>query len=431
MAAITLSADQEECKEKALRWFNSDPKTRKPWFRIEGGAGMGKTTLIKAIVAGIEGVQFVAPTGKAALVLSRKVDAPASTVHKKIYSPKGNITAPDEELRQARDAYAQRRAFLLTLGPQTDEQLQADSQLQRLGKHLENLEAASKPCWKLNEGSELAVAKLLVLSEGSMVPDDMALDLLRFKVPILVEGDSGQLPPVFGRAYFMRGRPDFTLTTTHRQHRDSPILAMARKARMGTALRLGDWGDGCAVVKKVSAELALQADQIIVGRNRDRHRKNHQHRLARGFLPAGVPQPADFFVPRPGEKLICLRNDNELGIMNGELFKCRSAVEASSTRVAMEVESEDDPNESWHVRCHSELFKGPNQSKLPAWALQAKGVQQFDFGYVITCHKSQGSEWPFVIVYDQSKQFADWRAWLYTALTRAAKRLIVVQCDDN
>ena len=52
---------------------------------------------------------------------------------------------------------------------------------------------------------------------------------------------------------------------------------------------------------------------------------------------------------------------------------------------------------------------------------------QFDFGYVLTVHKAQGSQWDSVVLFDESFAFSEGRArWLYTGITRAAKRLTVV-----
>ena len=53
---------------------------------------------------------------------------------------------------------------------------------------------------------------------------------------------------------------------------------------------------------------------------------------------------------------------------------------------------------------------------------------EFDYGYALTVHKAQGSQWDSVILFDESHAFHDHRArWLYTGLTRAAKRLTVVR----
>jgi exodeoxyribonuclease-5 len=56
-----------------------------------------------------------------------------------------------------------------------------------------------------------------------------------------------------------------------------------------------------------------------------------------------------------------------------------------------------------------------------------KPFDEFDYGYVLTVHKSQGSQWDDVVLFDESAIFSEHRArWLYTGVTRAARRLCVV-----
>jgi exodeoxyribonuclease-5 len=58
---------------------------------------------------------------------------------------------------------------------------------------------------------------------------------------------------------------------------------------------------------------------------------------------------------------------------------------------------------------------------------QRKAYDEFDFGYVLTVHKAQGSQWDDVVLFDESAAFPDNRdRWLYTGVTRAAKRLTIV-----
>jgi len=58
---------------------------------------------------------------------------------------------------------------------------------------------------------------------------------------------------------------------------------------------------------------------------------------------------------------------------------------------------------------------------------QRKAYDEFDFGYVLTVHKAQGSQWDDVVLFDESGAFPDNRdRWLYTGVTRAAKRLTIV-----
>ncbi len=55
------------------------------------------------------------------------------------------------------------------------------------------------------------------------------------------------------------------------------------------------------------------------------------------------------------------------------------------------------------------------------------GGLELDFGYVLTMHKAQGSEWPFVVLVDEfPRDDPERAAWIYTALTRAAKRIVIV-----
>ena len=54
-------------------------------------------------------------------------------------------------------------------------------------------------------------------------------------------------------------------------------------------------------------------------------------------------------------------------------------------------------------------------------------VCRFEFAYAVTCHKAQGSEYDFVVVFDESRLFEGGARWLYTAITRAKKRLVILR----
>jgi exodeoxyribonuclease-5 len=61
------------------------------------------------------------------------------------------------------------------------------------------------------------------------------------------------------------------------------------------------------------------------------------------------------------------------------------------------------------------------------WA-QRKSADEFDFGYALTVHKAQGSQWDNVVLFDESHMFRENAArWLYTGVTRAAERLTLVR----
>jgi ATP-dependent exoDNAse (exonuclease V) alpha subunit len=74
--------------------------------------------------------------------------------------------------------------------------------------------------------------------------------------------------------------------------------------------------------------------------------------------------------------------------------------------------------------------KTPEKTKL--WkeaAIIGYDVDFFDYGYAISVHKSQGSEWDKVVLFEQRSQYWDnkmYARWLYTALTRAKKKLFII-----
>lgn len=71
------------------------------------------------------------------------------------------------------------------------------------------------------------------------------------------------------------------------------------------------------------------------------------------------------------------------------------------------------------------VFENPDE-EIP-WQ-QKKRFDDFDFGYALTVHKAQGSQWNEVVLFDESFAFKETRQrWLYTAITRAAERLTVVR----
>jgi exodeoxyribonuclease-5 len=419
---IELSAEQERARAAILSWFRSSD--RKPWFYLQGYAGTGKSSVITATTSCIDGrVIYAAPTGKAALVMHRKGCHGARTLHSLLYRPAG-MSGKREQIEQLRELknlqpQAPRAAELRSaLGKQFQEELKTlDPESMRfklltqaLKQNLSNVKdlTSSNPLFNVNEESDLKGAELLVIDEISMVPKAVVEDALKFNVPILVQGDPGQLPPVMAQGFFTKVQSDFTLTEIHRQAKDSPIIYLATLAREGKTLPLGYHGD-CLVTRDVTDEMAMGADQIIVGRHKTRHATNDKVRELLGFTGP---------IPKEGERVICRKNNHQLGLLNGDQFTVKGCKVLSVDKCIISVENED---LSLRCKAHRDYFekKEPNP-----WT--AKEAESFDFSYAITCHASQGSQWDNVFVRDESKYFAGLeRQWLYTAASRAAKKLTI------
>ena len=276
------------------------------------------------------------------------------------------------------------------------------------------------PTFALNRQSPVAKASLIVVDECSMVDEELGRDLESFGTPILVLGDPGQLPPISGGGYFTEHPPDYLLTEIHRQARDNPILRLASDVREGRELVAGDHGAARIIGRAdVDADLVLGADQVLVGINRTRRRYNMRLRELKGFTQA---------TPQAGDKLVCLRNDSAKGLLNGSLWKVMTASRETSKpgiNLLISPEDEDPDRGAAKIRLLRAAFETP-EADIP-WQTR-KRFDEFDFGYALTVHKAQGSQWPEVVLFDESFAFREMRQrWLYTAITRAQERLTIVK----
>ena len=254
-----------------------------------------------------------------------------------------------------------------------------------------------KPRFVLNEQSIVRDAKLIVLDEVSMVGEEMARDLLAFGKPILVLGDPGQLPPIKGDGAFTKDAPDVMLTEIHRQAGESAIIRLATMARQGQPIAYGEHDAHVWKMRRdqVGPEQMLRGGQVICGRNATRIQLNTAMKKAAGFdtvYPTGRARNGH------REKIICLKNRNDLGVVNGmflELSDCATRTStASPPSCAARTASAGrrSPEASRHV-----IYKGHFDDHVAAdrererrdhWI--RKGLIEAVWGYAITCHKIAG-----------------------------------------
>jgi exodeoxyribonuclease-5 len=424
---MEYTPQQEKALEEIRRWLPRAAAGDAPLvYRLFGYAGTGKTTIAKAARGMAPRVQYVSLTGKAALVLRGKGCDGAKTIHSTIYR------AMDKSQTE-RDRMAARVQQLIAANAPEEDIKRAQFELDEMNKDL------NRPMFSFNEHAfdrewvedeyhpqggymqNIEPPSLLVVDECSMIDRRIGQDLERFRIPLLVLGDPAQLPPVSGGGYWTGTkdnpvRPDTLLSEIHRQAADNPIVTIATAIRTRGMPPDGEYGESRIGSRTMlSQEEWLEADQILSGRNVTRTSINNRIRQLQGF---------EGFLPQPEERLVCLRNNHDKGLLNGSMWEVVHAEDCPKEDFfSLEVQSLDDEDRPPVVTlCHKKPFMGMAFEDI----FERRSADEFDFGYCITTHKAQGSEWPNVVYVDEWPG-SDRKKHQYTGVTRAAQRISVVK----
>ncbi len=256
--------------------------------------------------------------------------------------------------------------------------------------------------------------KIVGVDECSMVNEGIAKDLLRTGAKILAFGDPGQLPPVEGKPYF--NKPDFRLNEIHRQAQESPIIRQAHSVRSGGTYAADT--DKFRIVWGLSDDELMANDIVLCWMNKTRKSINNRFRALLGYSGP----------PRAGEAIVCLKNAHKFGLYNGAIYTLEKDFDPSSKSGTMTLTID-----GMSVEVPKVVFAKPQEERFEQIQMRLgseKFETAFDFGYCLTVHKSQGSEWRNVAVVDEypnnsDPRFADRTKWLYTAITRAAEGIII------
>jgi len=415
---IELTKDQEKVKDAILDLLHQCGYKTYYWKHhsnlfsttIGGYAGTGKTTLISVLRQEIKKhfpkirVAFLTFTGKASSVLKQKLEHSGSiepedyvgTIHGLIYAV---VTQWNKKLKTH-----------VVVG------------------------------WKLKHADDV-YQDIFIIDEASMVSHEIWKDLLKFGKSTIAVGDHGQLPPINNGhgAFNLMHDPEFKLTTIQRQSENSPIIWLSRFVRdygyippnklFSKDVFKISWNhkDCKQIWENVVFDQHLVA---LCGFNTTRANLNDQIRKRLGH---------NTHEPYPGERIVCLKNNHTLKLMNGQIGTLLWSMpfDKDIYRMTVQVDGEPDPYECFvHNRCFGQVqYTMYDEGKELKDALKSvrkhdmSALDFFDFGYVMSVHKSQGSEWDKVVVFEQrTKRWDDqyYARWLYTAITRARRKLFVI-----
>ena len=386
-------------QEQALKTIITKYKNHEKYVTVCGYAGVGKSTLVKFAIEALDvaedKVAYACFCGKAAEVLRKKGNKNAMTLHKLLY----------------------------------------DSIPRKGGGFFR------KPKIKLEYD-------IVVVDEVSLAPKSMLDMLLKHKVFCIFIGDSFQLPQIDkNEAHTFLNNPDIFLSTVMRQAAESEIIQLTMKIREGQPINYFQ-GKEVQILpySQLNTGMLLWADQILTATNNKRHDINQQMRKLLGFNNLLCEK----------EKIVVKRNYwddcNEDGdaLVNGTVGTinnlydsfikippnikitnhtiptvCGDIVpEFGSSFKNINIDKNfliyEEPCVDWRISYQVGKMKNKIGDILP---------KHITYGYALTCHAAQGSEWDKVLVLEESFPFdkIEHSRWVYTACTRASEKLVLVR----
>ncbi len=287
---------------------------------------------------------------------------------------------------------------------------------------------------------------IVVVDEVSMAPKEM-MDLLfsHYNIYVICLGDPFQLPPIDKNSdNHLLDNPHVFLDEVMRQAKESEIIRLTMDIRERRKINTFNGEDAKVLDQKdLNTGMLLWANQILSGTNRTRVEINNQ---MRDLLDRGKD-------PEDGDKVICLRNYWDYFNTNGDYLVNGTIGTLNNTYSSFNVIpryyggksidviysdfiSEDGYSYGNLQMDKKEILTGERCLDNRTIYLLTRSRKysnlvpmEFTYGYCITCHKAQGSEWNKILVIEEEFPFKEEEhaRWLYTACTRASEKLVIVR----
>lgn len=416
---------QQAALQLVRQWFPVSKPNWHPYFYLAGFAGTGKSTILPWLIqraCGLRDEQVIvcSLTAQAARVAGNKLkhqqldNVRTSTIHGLLYTP----TVRKE----------------LTWNPDGTPAVNTVTGEQLFERKLDFVTRDGLS----RRNKDLRKIKLIIIDEAPMAPQSALGDLLELGIPVLLLGDTAQLPPIGvpDEIHVNFDRPHYELTEILRQKGESQIIDIGAKVRQGYIIEYGTYGRGDLKAMNyatfhsdpVKRNAWMQAaDQIIVATNAMRHLVNQSMRQILGLTG----------ILAVGDKLICLKNNKDIFIGNDNvtngLIAYVEAVHkiderAGTAIVTLSTDDATGQRVSERLVIHlGALGKTRSNFEIMKMSKQrGKHVAIFDYAYAITCHKAQGSEWDNVIILYEPLGDTPYARWVYPAMTRASKNVLFV-----
>lgn len=417
--------DYNSLTHKQQSAFDMMVRPQKQVTRVIGYAGSGKSTVLGAVARELYGqrVVILTPTNKAAIVLRDKGVPQCMTIHKCLYTPAEIKTAKkdkNDEIIYLKDK---------------DGEIVTDKNDNPVPETNDELTFSLR----FNGGKKFPMA---IIDEASMVGQKIFDDLLECFEKVVLVGDGFQLPPVKDRDILNEEEPDIFLDEVHRAAQDNPVIRYATDIREGNEPDLADIKcheiNFCKEDNKYLYNSIIEHEvQTICWSNKQRHFVNRKIREATGYQLHTLCE---------GERIVCNENvwvgfgeDRYLRFYNGQILEVAGDYDEmpdSFKPTAIDVAGEQGSFSLWPF-----WNPGFNDIDFRIWKNECdrrRARQEYrhghkaDYAYCLTAHKSQGSEFKNVGVFDERWKMRrssneEKQRWFYTAITRAKERILIIR----
>ena len=448
--------NQKKIIESFSNYLSDDDFSR--FFVLNGYAGTGKTTLIAAIVAALKmlGIKTIllAPTGRAAKVLSQYTSEKAHTIHKRIYREQTNAQYESK--------------FSLNINREADALFIVDE--------------ASMLSASSNEGA--------VFGSGDLLDDLIQYVRSGKECRLMLVGDDAQLPPVgsdispaldpISLAHY--GEVEYaTMDEVVRQTADSGILFNATMIRCMLENRIHEiprlrcsfpdfksinggelletlqecydryGSDETIVITRsnkranrynegirrynLSAEEEIESGDMLMIVKNNYHNAEHDKESPMSFVANGdvvrlkrIRRFEEFYGFRFIDATLQFPDYDDYQMDAKVMLDTLSSESPSLTREQSKALFDEVEKDYLDIKSKSKRYREIRENAY-------FNAMQVKFAYAVTCHKAQGGQWSVVFIdrciFGDEPMSKDMLRWLYTAITRATERVYLVNFDER
>lgn len=454
--SVDATFSQKKIIEKLSFWLADDDFRR--IFLLNGYAGTGKTTIIAALVAALKelGIKTIllAPTGRAAKVLSHYANTEAYTIHKRIYRER---SIAGYESKFSLDYNKEKGAVFI-------------------------VDEASMLSASSNEGA--------VFGSGDLLDDLIQYVRSGKECRLMLVGDDAQLPPVgsdispaldpISLAHY--GQVEYaTMDEVVRQTADSGILFNATMIRCMLENRIheiprlrcsfpdfksinggelletlqecydGYGSDETIVVTRsnkranrynegirrynLSAEEEIESGDMLMVVKNNYHYAEHDKESPMSFVANGdvvrlkrIRRFEEFYGFRFIDATLQFPDYDDYQMDAKVMLDTLSSESPSLTREQSKSLFDEVEKDYLDIKSKSKRYSEIRENAY-------FNAMQVKFAYAVTCHKAQGGQWSVVFIdrciFGDEPMSKDMLRWLYTAITRATERVYLVNFDER